>query len=88
MGKRIVIQPDGKFCEFSEVVDDITWYDMDEQEVIMLYYQEALKEAGRLAGRKIKAAKENPGRWKECLDIMRINHGQAKVDTWLKECSL
>jgi hypothetical protein len=34
MSGQIIKQPNGKFCIFSRVGDSVTYYDMDEQEII------------------------------------------------------
>lgn len=34
MGKQIIKQPNGKFCLYSSIVDNITHYDMTPEEII------------------------------------------------------
>ena len=41
MGKQIIKQPNGKYCIFSSIVDNVTHYDMTVEEIIEDWANEA-----------------------------------------------
>ena len=41
MGKQIIKQPNGKYCIFSSIVDNVTHYDMTIEEIIEEWANEA-----------------------------------------------
>lgn len=43
MGKQIIKQPNGKYCLFSSVVDDVTIYDATPEELIDSFVEEERK---------------------------------------------
>lgn len=44
MGNQIIKQPNGKYCIFSSVIDSVTCYDMEEQDIINKLVEESKKE--------------------------------------------
>ena len=44
MGRQIIKQPNGKFCIFSSIVDSVTFYHMEEQDIINEWVEESRKE--------------------------------------------
>lgn len=50
MGRQIIKQPNGKYCIFSSVVDNVTFYNMTQDEII----DEWTKEAREDIERKVK----------------------------------
>ena len=44
MGRQIIKQPNGKYCIFSSIVDSITHYHMEEQDIINEWVEESKKE--------------------------------------------
>jgi len=44
MGRQIITQPNGKYCIFSSVVDNVTHYDMTPEEIIEEWTQEFKEE--------------------------------------------
>jgi excinuclease UvrABC ATPase subunit len=43
MGRQIIKQPNGKYCIFSSVVDNVTFYDMSVEDIIEEWVDEARK---------------------------------------------
>jgi len=41
MGRQIIKQPNGKYCVFSSIVDNVISYDMTEEEIINEFVAEA-----------------------------------------------
>lgn len=41
MGRQIIKQPNGKYCIFSSIVDNVTHYDMSPEEIIETWANEA-----------------------------------------------
>jgi alpha-glucosidase (family GH31 glycosyl hydrolase) len=41
MGQQIIKQPNGKYCLFSSVIDNVTHYDMTKEEIVKVWTQEA-----------------------------------------------
>lgn len=41
MGRQIIKQPNGKYCIFSSIIDNITHYDMSVEEIIEVWTEEA-----------------------------------------------
>jgi hypothetical protein len=74
MGWRIVQQPNGLFARFSEIVDDFTYYNLSEQDVIDLCKTEYRLSDDESKG-KLQRAIDNPGRWNEALGIIETIHG-------------
>jgi len=54
MGQQIVKQPNGKYCLFSSVVDSITHYNMNADEIIETWTSAAKKEYTRKAKKIIE----------------------------------
>jgi len=44
MGQQIIKQPNGKYCLFSSVVDNVTCYDMTKEEIIEVWTEKAKKD--------------------------------------------
>lgn len=44
MARQIIKQPNGKFCIFSSVVDNIIYYHMEEQDIINFLVEESKKD--------------------------------------------
>lgn len=52
MGRQIIKQPNGKYCIWSSMVDDVIWMHMEEEDII----DEWAKEARHEIEKKVKAA--------------------------------
>lgn len=85
MGWRFVVQPNGKFARFSEIVDDFTHFDMTRDEALSLYYAENGRSDQHNAEGKVKRAEEHPERFEEDLVIVGEVHGEAIMDERRKE---
>jgi len=44
MGQQIIKQPNGKYCLFSSVVDNVTYYDMTKEEIVEVWTEKAKKD--------------------------------------------
>jgi predicted RNA-binding protein with EMAP domain len=44
MGRQIVKQPDGKYCIFSSIVDNVTYYNMTPEDIIEAWSRESKKQ--------------------------------------------
>ena len=82
MGVRAVVQPNGLFARFSEVVDHFTDINMTEPEAMDVFRNEC---GSRETANKIDRAKENPGRYKECIRIIKRVHGKEEVEQFERE---
>lgn len=75
MGWRLVVQPNGLLARFSTVVDNFTDYDLLDHDVPDLCGNVAW-----LANQKIDAARANPNRFKEAIELITEVHGEAEAD--------
>lgn len=72
MAWRIIQQPNGLYARFSEVVDDVTHFDMT--------YEESVEVCCEYMGRrdapsKVEIAEGHPERYDEAIRIIREIHG-------------
>jgi hypothetical protein len=84
MGWRIVVQPDGKYARFGDIVDDFTHMNMAREEAIEVcrtYPGMGAAEAEEKVGR----AEAEPGRWTEAIKTIRIIHGDAVAAARMRE---
>ena len=44
MGQQIIKQPNGKYCLFSSVVDNVTYYGMTKEEIVEVWTEKAKKD--------------------------------------------
>lgn len=44
MGRQIIKQPNGKYCIFSSIVDNITYYNMEAEDIIELWADESKRQ--------------------------------------------
>ena len=44
MGQQIIKQPNGKYCLFSSVVDNVTYYDMTKEVIVEVWTEKAKKD--------------------------------------------
>jgi uncharacterized protein YecE (DUF72 family) len=44
MGQQIIKQPNGKYCLFSSVVDNVTYYDMTKEKIVEVWTEKAKKD--------------------------------------------
>lgn len=47
MGQQIIKQPDGLYCIWSSIVDDVIWYDCTRQDIVDIRIAEAKKRINR-----------------------------------------
>ena len=43
MGRQIIKQPNGRFCVFSSIVDNVIWYDMEQKDIVEYLWLRSLK---------------------------------------------
>lgn len=85
MGWRIIKQPNGLYARFSEVVDNITDYDMTKSEALVLCRCEHGMTQFQ-ADMKVKSADENNERFTECLETIESVHGESEKSKVLEMC--
>lgn len=77
MANRVVVQPNGLFARFSDVVDGFTHMNCTEGEMLEIYcfdYGEGL------GPERIARAKQNPQRFTESIATIRAIHGDAEAE--------
>lgn len=98
MGWIVVKQPNDNYAVFSSVVDHFIVWDATRDEIEAFLIEEAVQRAKAQAASMIKAADEDQDRykinaprkgdglkrWRECLGIVRGNHGKAEVHKILR----
>jgi len=81
MGRRIIKQPNGKYCVFSSIVDNIIHYDMSQEEIINEYVQEEREKNTE----KVKQAilrinlKDNYDDYQDMLSTIKDIHGVTRA---------
>ena len=84
MAWMILKQPNGLYARFSTVVDDVTEYDMTEEEV----HELCLEAAGReVTDFKLNEAKKNKGRFTEVLREIESVHGSETASERFQQMS-
>lgn len=79
MAWRIIAQPNGRFARFSEIVDDVTDYDMTRDEAVNLCMQEhhmSRQDAENKVQRGIQAGRS---RFDDAIRIIAERHGKARA---------
>lgn len=84
MAWRIVIQPNGKYARFSDVVDNFTDYDMTRDEAFELCRDAAGIDT---ANYKLTQAEKHAGRFDREIGTIREIHGDAEAENVRKELS-
>ena len=87
MARQIIKQPNGKFCIFSSVCDNVTYYDMEEQEIIDLWAEESKKDIEKDV-KKIISDLNNGGKPYRChtmtyegmLEEVKDIHGKREFE--------
>lgn len=95
MASRIVKQPNGKLARFSEVVDNITHYNMDIDEAILVCredgisvdaaiekVQRGINDLDQYDNSKVGSGTD---RWVEALRIIEEQHGKKELSRMLEE---
>lgn len=85
MAWRIIKQPNGLYARFSEVVDDVTDYDMTSHEALELCEKLAGVEIGAM---KFVGSHINPSRFEEAIGIINEVHGEEIANERRKAMSL
>lgn len=86
MGRQIIKQPNGKYCIFSSIVDSITHYHMEEQDIINEWVEESKKEIEKEVKEIISDLNEGKKpyyqftkSYEEMLQTIKKNHGNKEV---------
>lgn len=77
MAWRMVVQPNGCYARWSDVVDDFTAYDMTREEAVELCREELGRED---AEQKVLRAEQDLTRFETELDSVRILKGPDKAE--------
>jgi hypothetical protein len=76
MGQRVVVQPNGQYAWFSEIVDNFLAFDMTREEMA-----EFIRERCNCDPLpSIERAEAAPSRFLEALDVVRMVHGDHGFD--------
>lgn len=54
MSQQIIKQPNGKYCLFSSIVDNITHYDMTKEDIVEVWVEKARKDFEEKVGEVIE----------------------------------
>lgn len=84
MAWRMVVQPNGKYARFSEVVDNFTDYDMTREEAFVLCRDAAGVDVAKY---KLDQAEKNPERFAEEIAWIKEVHGEQEAESVRKELS-
>lgn len=86
MGRQIIKQPNGKYCVFSSIVDNIISYDMTEQDVINEFVAEAKEDIEKRVKEIIAQLNNNEKpyyqfthSYEEMLKTIKGIHGEEEV---------
>lgn len=86
MAWRFVRQPNGKVARWSDVVDGFTDYDMRRKDCIWFCMQD-YDMSFRAAEDKVDQCDE-PGRWEECIRLIKEVHGQKEYERAMLEMGI
>lgn len=86
MPGRFLLQPDGKLCRFSTIVDDFTHGGMTPEQAFAV----AFEDMGRAAAeskveRGLARGLDDEGGWNESLRTVAAIHGQEHADAIARE---
>lgn len=91
MARQIIKQPNGKFCIFSSICDNVTWYHMEEQDIVNAWVEEAKKDIEKNVKKIIQDLNEgkkpyyqNTIDYKEMIDIIDRVHGKKEAKKIIK----
>ena len=87
MGTQIIKQPNGKYCLFSSVVDNITYCHMDEKDIVDIFVDDFRKEIEEKI-KKIILGLENGEKpyyqftmsYQQMLQKIKTYHGNEEVE--------
>lgn len=87
MGRQIIKQPNGKFCVFSSIVDNIISYDMTEEDIINEFVAESREDIERRVKEIISQLNNNEKpyyqftySYEEMLKTIKGIHGEEEVE--------
>jgi hypothetical protein len=76
MAWRMVLQPNGLFARFSDVVDDFTHWNYNREQAVALCVEEGLHISDAEA--KVQRAQASPQRYSEELETIEMIHGAVR----------
>ena len=87
MGRQIIKQPNGKFCVFSSIVDNVISYDMTEEEIINKFVADSREDIERRVKEIISQLNNNEKpyyqfthSYEEMLKTIKNIHGEEEAD--------
>jgi hypothetical protein len=87
MGRQIIKQPNGKYCIFSSIVDNVISYNMGEEEIINKFVEESkieieknVKEIIALLNNNEKPYYQFTHSYEEMLKTIKNIHGEEEAD--------
>ena len=86
MGRQIIKQPNGRYCIFSSIVDNITHYDMEENDVVELWVEEQRRDISSKV-REIIQSIESGGKpyhqftksYEDMINLIKEVHGESEM---------
>jgi hypothetical protein len=86
MGRQIIKQPNGKFCIFSSIVDNVVAYDCTKEEII----EESVRHSGEISRSRVEQVFEKlevgekpyyqfTMTYEEMLEEIKDQHGQEEM---------
>lgn len=85
MSHQIIKQPNGKYCIFSSIVDNIIIYNATPDEIKKYYIEEEVKEINKKVDQAINSPQEYYYGWPfnnfddMCKEILGLHEGQDKI---------
>jgi len=82
MGRQIIKQPDGKFCIFSSIIDNVTDYDLTEDEIIEVYvddFRESITEEVKRTVKRLNNGESRNFTFDEMLNEIKEIHSEKEM---------
>jgi len=76
---RFLMQPNGKLAVFSEIVDNFTHANLDQEDALRVARADmdlGPESARHKVNRGLARGLDAEGGWKECLETVRVIHGE------------
>lgn len=75
---RTIIQPDGKYCVFSSIVDDFVYVDVTIDEIIVAYVEDERENIKRRVENELERMKKfgHHMTYEEALSTIEVIHGR------------
>jgi hypothetical protein len=86
MPARFLLQPNGKLARFSTIVDNFTHANLTEEEAYDISCHDmGRQDATNKVARGLARGLDDPLGWNECLETIKLIHGQDELDNVIAE---